>query len=357
MLSLLSLLLVAVGANAWFRLPCTLPLVQERLDPILQPGLNPSQHVHTVHGGSNFGPSSTYQTMRQSQCTSCQVGQDLSNYWFPKLYFRDPETGLFESVANGGLLIYYQNRGSMDVANGGPGLKAFPEGFRMITGDPRKRSFQYPTGLGTQAELAERAIAWICLRYTTSNPDYGGTGGFPTTDCEAGFQSRLHFPACWDGVNVDSPDHKSHVAFLSQLDNGDCPATHPVGLMKLFYEITWNIHDFAGRWNPSDGWPFVYSIGDPTGYGWHGDFQNGWDVDALQRAIDQCNNPDNDTINGVFTACSVFNIISADTANQCKINAVVNEDTEGTLAKLPGCNPIQKGPGNATIYTDAQCPF
>nr|AEM76788.1 putative WSC domain protein [Armillaria mellea] len=171
-----------------------------------------------------------------------------------------------------GLLIYYQNRGSMDVANGGPGLKAFPEGFRMVTGDPRKRSFQYPTGLGTQAELAERAIAWICLRYTTR------TGGFPTTDCEAGFQSRLHFPACWDGVNVDSSDHKSHVAFLSQLDNGDCPATHPVGLMKLFYEITWNIHDFAGRWSPSDGWPFVYAHGDPTGYGWHGDFQNGWDV-------------------------------------------------------------------------------
>ncbi len=49
-----------------------------------------------------------------------------------------------------------------------------------------------------------------------------------------------------------------HVAFLSVLDNGNCPATHPVGLMKLFYEITWNIHDFAGRWSPSDGWPFVY---------------------------------------------------------------------------------------------------
>ncbi|KAK0199439.1 hypothetical protein DFS33DRAFT_233960 [Desarmillaria ectypa] len=356
MRSLLSLLLVAVSANAWFRLPCTLPLVQERLDPIVQPGSSPSQHVHTVHGGSNFGPSSTYQTMRQSQCTSCQVGQDLSNYWFPKLYFRDPKTGLFESVANGGLLIYYQNRGTMDVANGGPGLKAFPEGFRMITGDPRKRSFKYPTGLGTQAELAERAIAWICLRYTTSNPDYGGTGGFPHTDCEAGFQSRLHFPACWDGVHVDSSDHKSHVAFLSQLDNGNCPSTHPIGLMKLFYEITWNIHDFAGRWSESDGWPFVYAHGDPTGYGWHGDFQNGWDVNALQRAIDQCNNPDNDTINGVFTACPVFNIISATQANQCRIKPIVNEVTEGKLTKLPGCNPIQKGPGDATIYTDSQCP-
>jgi hypothetical protein len=60
---------------------------------------------------------------------------------FPKLYFHDPKTGLFEQVPNGGLLIYYraypaavcrrmvwadclpENRGDLDKANGGPGLK------------------------------------------------------------------------------------------------------------------------------------------------------------------------------------------------------------------------------------------
>jgi hypothetical protein len=51
------------------------------------------------------------------------VAQDLSNYWFPKLYFQDPKTKLFEPVANGGLLVYYQNRGDADKRNGGPGLK------------------------------------------------------------------------------------------------------------------------------------------------------------------------------------------------------------------------------------------
>ncbi|KAG7444593.1 uncharacterized protein BT62DRAFT_920916 [Guyanagaster necrorhizus] len=155
---------------------------------------------------------------------------------------------------------------------------------------------------------------------------------------------KLHGSPRIAWTNVDSADHKSHVTYLSQLDNGDCPYTHP------------NIHDFVGRWNESDGWPFVYAHGDPTGYGWHGDFQSGWDVDALQDATDNCNNPDNDTINGVFTACSVFGIISADTANECRIASVVNEDTEGTLAKLPGCNPLQYGPGDATMYTDAKCP-
>lgn len=37
--------------------------------------------------------------------------------------------------------------------------------------------------------------------------------------------------------NVDSADHIAHTAYLSGLDNGKCPSTHPVPLMKLFYEV------------------------------------------------------------------------------------------------------------------------
>jgi hypothetical protein len=83
---------------------------------------------------------------------------------FPKLYFQDPETKMFEAVPNGGqycynissfqqptnclfhigLLGYYQNRGSLDKTNGGSGLKAFPPGFKTITGNTVKRSKQFP---------------------------------------------------------------------------------------------------------------------------------------------------------------------------------------------------------------------
>ena len=70
---------------------------------------------------------------------------------------------------------------------------------------------------------------------------------------------HIHMPACWDGVvsisspvsnstaqslyqtfhsqNLDSPDHISHTAYLSDLDRGSCPSTHPVPLMKLLYEV------------------------------------------------------------------------------------------------------------------------
>ncbi|KAJ7159311.1 hypothetical protein C8R43DRAFT_1124525 [Mycena crocata] len=345
------------SVHAWFRVACTSPLVEERIDPVISPTTFPSNHVHTVHGAKNFAYNSTFNTLRASSCTSCQVSQDLSNYWFPKLYFQDPRTKLFEAVPDGGLLVYYQNRGAGDVSNGGKGLKAFPPGFKMITGNPRSRSKKFAEGEGSQAELRERATKWSCLRYSTGQAGYDGYG-FPTTDCEAGLNARLHMPACWDGVNVDSADHMSHTAYLSQIDNGVCPSTHPVYLMKLFYEVTWNVHAFAGRWTPgADKWPFVYATGDPTGYSWHGDFQNGWDTTSLQNAIDKCNNPNDATKDGVTAACPFLNVIAANVATTCKAPAVVNEPISSALAKLPGCNPLQNGPGDATMYSTSNCPI
>ncbi|KAF8908199.1 hypothetical protein CPB84DRAFT_1843653 [Gymnopilus junonius] len=349
--------------NAWFRVSCTTPLVQERLDPIISPGVSPSNHVHTIHGGNSgffkhlsqitlnyslvFASNSTYDNLRTSTCTNCLVSQDSSNYWFPKLYFQDPQNKSFTPVPNGGLLVYYENRGNNDTSNGGTGLKAFPPGFKMISGSPTRRSRKFTPGDGSQGELAERAIEWECLRYSNSSAQgYNSdqtNGGFPTTDCEAGLNARIHFPACWDGVNLDSPDHTNHTAFLSDLDNGACPSTHPVGLMTVLYEVTWDVHSFADRWNSSsDSWPFVYSTGDPTGFSWHGDFQNGWDT----------HNP---TGQGVTEACSFLNVTNSTLAGECKISPVVNETIDGLLDKLPGCNPIQAGPQDATLHSDAQC--
>ncbi|KAJ3512650.1 hypothetical protein NLJ89_g3400 [Agrocybe chaxingu] len=351
---------LALPAHAWFRVACTSPLVQERIDPIISPGTSPSNHVHTVHGANLFGSNSSFDTLRASSCTNCLVSQDLSNYWFPKLYFLNTQNNTFEDVPNGGLLVYYQNRGTGDVSNGGTGLKAFPPGLKMISGDPRRRARKYTHGEGSQAELRERAVEWECLRYP-NNAGYNSkdTGaGFPNTDCEAGLNARIHMPACWDGVNLDSPDHISHTAYLSDLDNGDCPPTHPVPFMKILYEVTWDVQTFASRWDPTkDAWPFVWSTGDATGFSWHGDFQNGWDVEVLQNAIDRCNDPSNPTGQGITEACSFFTMIDAPIADQCKKAPSVNEAVAGVLDRLPGCNPLQPGPEDAGVYSgpDGQC--
>lgn len=98
-------------------------------------------------------------------------------------------------------------------------------------------------------------------------------------------RAQIFFPSCWDGVNLDSPDHKSHMAYPIQAYNtGDCPDTHPVHLISLFYEMVVQVEQFPyapGSW--------VFSFGDETGLGLHADFQDGWeDKSLLQSAVDNC---------------------------------------------------------------------
>lgn len=56
----------------------------------------------------------------------------------------------------------------------------------------------------------------------------------------------------------------------------------------------------------------------------------------LQDAIDDCNNPNDDTGAGVVSACPFFTMIQPDTAMMCQITPVVNEVVNGTLTKLAG---------------------
>jgi hypothetical protein len=68
------------------------------------------------------------------------------------------------------------------------------------------------------------------------------------------------FPSCWNGVDVDSKDHKSHVAYPSEVMTGNCPTGFETRLVSLFYETIWNTYEFNGV----DG-QFMIANGDPTG--------------------------------------------------------------------------------------------
>lgn len=82
------------------------PLTTCRADPIVSPGQT-SAHVHTVMGASNFGLNSTGESLKESSCTTAMVKGDLSAYWFPTLYFQDPETKLLEQVKMFYMNVYY----------------------------------------------------------------------------------------------------------------------------------------------------------------------------------------------------------------------------------------------------------
>jgi hypothetical protein len=88
--------------EAFWRLPCYSRLGVFRIDPIVSEGL-PSQHAHTLHGAQSMSRislevrfliftldlnfSSSYESLVQSNCTTCAVLEDMSAYWTPPLMF------------------------------------------------------------------------------------------------------------------------------------------------------------------------------------------------------------------------------------------------------------------------------
>jgi hypothetical protein len=69
---------------------------------------------------------------------------------------------------------------------------------------------------------------------------------FPTANyqCPNGLRAQVWFPMCWDGVNLDSPDHKSHMAYPTGVGNGNCPASHPVRIPGIFMEALYFVDKF-----------------------------------------------------------------------------------------------------------------
>jgi len=125
----------------------------------------------------------------------------------------------------------------------------------MLAGNPNLRSFKNTP--------EAKAVNFACIDYANGGPE---TNGFPTKNCPNGLRTQVFFPSCWDGKNLDSPDHKSHMAYPSGVNSGSCPASHPVRFISIFYEVMWDVNEWKDKW--VDGkWPFVLSNGDPTGYG------------------------------------------------------------------------------------------
>ena len=207
----------------------------------------------------------------------------------------------------------------------------------MLAGNPLLRNYT--------DTVEQQAISYACLG--VSGPE---TPGFPTQNCPDGLRAQVFFPSCWDGVNLDSSDHKSHMSYPSQYNSGFCPQSHPKRFISIFYEVIWNTPDFADMWYDGQQ-PFVWAFGDPTGFGGHGDFINGWDVPTLQNAINECTSD-----SGVIQECNIFEFFSDQVTQGCKIPASVDEQVDGILDALPGCNPIQNGPGMAQTMSGCGAP-
>jgi len=329
MKSLSAVLALVATVQAGLRFPCS-TLTRQRLDPVVQPGINPSAHLHHIVGGNAFNASMTGDVGARGTCTTCQMAEDFSNYWTAHVFYKDPN-GTYHRVLNtpvnpllggsqgavGGITVYYtQYDLSVDNLKTQP-ITAFKPGFRMTVGSP------------SHTGKAQVGLRYQCL---TSS---GGRGqempDFPTSPCPGGIFTTHHFPACWNGKDLDSPDHQSHMYNTITLDGftnaPKCPDSHPVRMPQLTYETVWDTSKFNSLWKSGAPNPFVWSF-EGTGSGTHADYMFGWKGDALQRAMNksEC----------FYDGCGSITKQAMSVANKCTIPDMVGEQTDGWLPSLPG---------------------
>ena len=222
-------------------------------DPIVFPGMAGASHLHTFMGNKSTSATSTNESLFTSLETSCEPKEDRSAYWIPTLL----ENG--KPVDPHGVTVYYGSR-LKDPTKTVP----FPEGFRMITGDAKR---QVATPKGAPAQFWCAGAGGETGRSTDGN--------WPVCAKTAELTYQLTFPDCWDGVHLDSPDHKSHVRYTY---DGTCGGDHPVAIPSISFVIAYRTSGSA------DGFELASKMASSM----HGDVFLAWDDAALGQRVKDC---------------------------------------------------------------------
>jgi hypothetical protein len=229
-------------------------------DPIVmhaQPGFS---HSHDFFGNRATDASSTFRSLRGS-AGNCVPADDRSAYWAPTLYRHGRALRAIQVQA------YYQ-----DFFRYGRVLP-FPSGLRIVAGSP-------------SATRPQRGI----VRWTCKDDQGAGLATIPSCGSKP-VTLRVSFPDCWDGRRLDSPNHRSHMAYNSaggkELGPQRCPASHPIVVPALQLNVVYPIHDGAG-----------VKLASGSVLTAHADFFNGWRPSVLQQRVD-------DVLNG-GKACDDF---------------------------------------------------
>jgi Domain of unknown function (DUF1996) len=217
-------------------------------------------------GNTDTNAFSTASSIANSGNSTCAGGTaNRSSYWVPAII--DMATN--QPVLPSQVMFYYKT-GYNGVQPSS--VRPFPAGLRMIAGDPNNRSAQF-----------DAPYKWVC------HNNYLQNGPTIVQDCAVGDQLDMvvTFPQCWDGVNLDSPDHKSHMAY----PRGGCPSSHPVPLVEISYHISFAITrpGQAANWRLSSD-----NYSGPAGYSLHADWFNGWKQDILETWTRNCSNASRD---------------------------------------------------------------
>jgi hypothetical protein len=252
-------------------------------DPIVFPGVPNATHHHTFFGNTGANAYSTNETLRNSGNSTCAGGiLNRSGYWMPSLINTSNGAPAKPAV----VVVYYK---AIDaIGESGKYIKTPPAGLRMIAGKARPLAIADTTAEFMCQDTRTWAVLW------TDNHIRSCSGANQM------LRMIVSFPQCWDGKNLDSPDHQSHMSYScgDECENAQgvvtksansCPASHPVAIPNITINADFFNLDTTAKYRlASDNYSTAY----PGGYSLHADWMNGWDEPTLTRVVKNClNNP------------------------------------------------------------------
>lgn len=274
-------------------------------DPIVYPDQENAAHLHRFYGNTLVDHTTTMESLYTTGESSCQGNQlNLSSYWVPALLapLYDPITGQRELDNQGEPAwqvvpavvgndeeaheIFYYSAGVDDLNS----IQPVPAGLRMIAGN-------HATMPGDSQDTS--IVRWHCQSWESddaTNPQFSAT----IPECLAPDRVRMDifFPSCWNGEDLDSADHKSHMAYpIEHPPTGRmvCPDTHPVAVARPSYHYAFGVKPevYDPVTQTSKGWRLaadMYEVTDTNhgGLSLHADWFNGWHPEIMQLIVDSC---------------------------------------------------------------------
>ncbi|WP_329344532.1 DUF1996 domain-containing protein [Streptomyces sp. NBC_00663] len=244
---------------------------------IVAPGVsNGAHHFHDYVGNQANNAFADDDELAAGD-TSCVDKGDKSSYYWPVVRLQNGNQEQDAGAPGGGI---EGNAGEIVTPKevtltfvGSPNSKvtAMPRLLRIITGDAK--AFVNGT--------ANANASWSC----TGFEDRQLKDKYPLCPQGSDVVRTFRFQSCWDGRNIDSANHRTHVAF-AQLD-GACPAGFraiPQLVQRIVYDIDAPSLRDGGRTTPLfavDAFP--EQLHKPVTD--HGDFINVFDEDLMTKMV------------------------------------------------------------------------
>ncbi|MFF3307698.1 DUF1996 domain-containing protein [Streptomyces sp. NPDC002952] len=248
---------------------------------IVAPGVsNGAHHFHDYVGNQANSAFASDDDLAGGE-TTCEDEGDKSSYFWPVLRVQNGNQEKDANAPGGGVegnageIVTPKQVTMTFVGNPRGEVTAMPKLLRIITGDAK--AFVNGT--------ANANASWSC----TGFEDRQLKDKYPLCPDGSDVVRTFKFQSCWDGRNIDSANHRTHVAFADA--EGNCAGGFraiPQLVQRIVYDVDAPSLEDGGKTTPLFGVDsFPEQLHKPVTD--HGDFINVFDEDLMREMVDCIN--------------------------------------------------------------------